>query len=303
MSFAASGYHLLKKIAIGGQGGWDYLTVDEANRRLYVSHETQVEVVDINSGTLAGIIPDTPGVHGIAIAQESGRGFVSAGRANSVTIFNLKSLETISRVSVGTKPDAIVYDPATQRVFAMNGGSDNSTAINAASGSVAGTIALGGGPEFATADGSGNVFVNLEDESLLLRIDSRALAVKDRWPVAPCQRPSSMAMDRAHHRLFIGCRSRVLAVVNSDTGKVIATFPIGDHVDATAFDPATMLIFNSTGEGTVDIFHEDTPDKYTSVERIPTHPGSKTMALDLATHQFFVPANASAQFEILTFAP
>jgi len=172
MSFAASGYHLLKKIPIGGQGGWDYLTVDEANRRLYVSHETQVEVVDIGSGTLAGKIPDTQGVHGIAIAQESGRGFISAGRANSVTIFNLKSLETISRVSVGTKPDAIVYDPASRRVFAMNGGSESSTAIDAASGSVAGTVALGGGPEFATADGSGNVFVNLEDESLLVRIDS-----------------------------------------------------------------------------------------------------------------------------------
>ena len=302
MGFAASGYHLLKRIPIGGQGGWDYLTVDEANRRLYVSHETQVEVVDINSGTLAGKIPNTPGVHGIAIAQETGRGFISAGRANSVTIFSLKTLETISQVSVGTKPDAIVYDPATRRVFAMNGGSDNSTAIDAASGSVVGTFPLGGGPEFATADGAGNLFVNLEDESLVLRIDSRALVVKDRWVVAPCQRPSSMAIDLQNHRLFIGCRSRVMAVVNSDTGKVIASFPIGDHVDATAFDQSTALIFNSTGEGTVDIFHEDAPDKYSALERIPTHAGSKTMALDLMTHQFFVPTNGSAGFEILTFA-
>ena len=302
MGFAASGYHLLKRIPIGGQGGWDYLTVDEANRRLYVSHETQVEVVDISSGTLAGKIPNTPGVHGIAIAQETGRGFISAGRANSVTIFSLKTLETISQVSVGTKPDAIVYDPATRRVFAMNGGSDNSTAIDAASGSVVGTFPLGGGPEFATADGAGNLFVNLEDESLVLRIDSRALVVKDRCVVAPCQRPSSMAIDLQNHRLFIGCRSRVMAVVNSDTGKVIASFPIGDHVDATAFDQSTALIFNSTGEGTVDIFHEDTPDKYSALERIPTHAGSKTMALDLMTHQFFVPTNGSAGFEILTFA-
>lgn len=230
-----------------------------------------------------------------------GRGFVSDGRANAVTIFNLKSLAVIARVPAGTKPDAIVYDPSTHRVFAMNGGSSTSTAIDAATGKVIGTIDLGGGPEFTVADGTGNIFVNLEDESETLRIDARALTVTNRWPLAPCERPSSLAIDRANHRLFVGCRSRVMAVVNAENGKVIVTLPIGDHVDASAFDPGTGLIFNSTGEGTVDVFLEDTPDKFSAVERIPTHAGSKTMALDSRTHQIFVPSNESGKFQVLLF--
>jgi YVTN family beta-propeller protein len=298
---APSRYHLLKTILVGGQGGWDYLSIDEANRRVYVSHETQVEVLDPDSGNVVGKIPDTLGVHGIAIAPKLGRGFTSNGRAATVTIFDLKTFAPIAQVPTGKKPDAIVYDPATSRVFAMNGGSNSSTAIDAVTGKVAGTVDLGGGPEFATADGAGNVFVNLEDESLVLRIDSRGLTVKDRWPLAPCEHPSSMAIDRANRRLFIGCRSHVMAVVNAETGKVITTFPIGDHVDASAFDPATSLIFNSTGEGAIDVFHQDSPDQYSAVERIPTHPGSKTMALDPKTHQLFVPANESGSFGVLVF--
>jgi YVTN family beta-propeller protein len=235
------------------------------------------------------------------IAPELGRGFTSNGGAGTVTVFDLKTLGPIVQVPTGKKPDAIVYDPATSRVFAMNGGSNSSTAIDAATGKVAGTIDLGGGPEFATADGAGNVFVNLEDESLVLRIDSRGLTVKDRWPLAPCERPSSMAIDPANHRLFIGCRSKVMAVVNAETGKVITTLPIGDHVDASAFDSSTGLIFNSTGEGTVDVFHQDSPDQYSPVARIPTHSGSKTMALDPKTHQLFVPANESGSFGVLVF--
>lgn len=300
-ALATSGYHLLKKIPVGGQGSWDYLTIDEANRRVYVSHETQVDVLDPDSANVIGKITNTLGVHGIAIAPELGRGFTSNGGAGTVTIFDLKTLAPIVQVPTGKKPDAIVYDPATSRVFAMNGGSNSSTAIDAATGKVAGTIDLGGGPEFATADGAGNVFVNLEDENLVLRIDSRALIVKDRWPLAPCERPSSMAIDRANHRLFIGCRSKVMAVVNAETGTVITTVPIGDHVDASAFDSFTGLIFNSTGEGTVDVFHEDSPDHYSPVARIPTHPGSKTMALDPKTHQLFVPANESGSFGVLVF--
>src|ERR1700735_830591 len=301
VALAAASYHLLKTIPVGGHGSWDYLSIDEANRRVYISHETEVEVLDPDSGNVTGKITNTLGVHGIAIAPELGRGFTSNGGAATVTIFDLKSLAPISQVPTGKKPDAIVYDSATNRVFAMNGGSNSSTAIDAATGRVAGTIDLGGGPEFATADGAGNVFVNLEDESLVLRIDSRALIVKDRWPLAPCQRPSSMAIDRANHRLFIGCRSKVMAVVNAETGKVITTLAIGDHVDASAFDPSTGLIFNSTGEGTVDVFHQDSPDQYLSITRIPTHPGSKTMALDLKTHQLFVPANESGSFNVLVF--
>jgi YVTN family beta-propeller protein len=298
---AAAGYHLLRTIPVGGTGGWDYLTVDEPGQRLFVSHETQVEVIDLALNSVSGKIPDTPGVHGIALAQEEGRGFISNGQTSTVTIFDLKTLAAISQAPAGKKPDAIVYDSSTHRVFAMNGGSNSSTVIDAASGKVLGTIALGGGPEFAAADGSGNVFVNLEDQSEVLRIDARRLTVKNRWPLAPCERPSSMAIDRVNHRLFIGCRSKVMAVVNSDTGTVIVTLPIGDHVDASAFDPATGLIFNSTGEGSVDVFHQDAPDKYSAVQRIPTHAGSKTMALDSKTHELLVPSIESGKFQILLF--
>jgi YVTN family beta-propeller protein len=298
---AASRYLLLKKLPVGGTGGWDYLIVDDANRRLYVSHETQVDVLDVDSGAVVGKIPNTSGVHGIAIAAESGRGFTSNGRASTVTIFDLKSLAILGEVPVGKKPDAIVYDPATQRVFVMNGGGDSTTAIEAATGKVVGTVDLGSGPESAAADGEGNVFVNLEDEGAIARIDSRNLSLKDRWPLAPSKAPSSMAIDRTNHRLFVGCRSQVMAVVNFDTGKVIATYPIGSHVDASAFDPSTRLIFNSTGEGTVDIFHQDSPDEYSLVERVSTRPGSKTMALDLKTHLYYVPANTPNGMEILVF--
>jgi len=300
-AFATAGYHLLRTIPVGGTGGWDYLTVDEPGQRLFVSHETHVEVIDLASNSVIGQIPDTPGVHGIALAPEEGRGFVSNGQVSTVTIFNLKTLAAIAQVPSGKKPDAIVYDPSTHRVFAMNGGSDSSTVIDAASGKVVGTIALGGGPEFAAADGSGNVFVNLEDRSEALRIDAHELKVTNRWPLAPCERPSSMAMDRANHRLFIGCRSKVMAVVNSDTGSVIVTLPIDDHVDASAFDPATGLIFNSTGAGTIDVFHQDSPDKYSAAQRIPTHAGSKTMALNSKTHELLVPSNESGNFQILLF--
>lgn len=295
----SGGYTVVKKIPIAGSGSWDYLTVDEAARRLYVSHGTQVEVVDIDSLSVVGSIPKTPGVHGIAIAPEVGRGFVSNGQANTVTIFDLKTLKPIAEVPTGQKPDAIIYDPATSRVFAFNGGSNSATAIDAASGKVAGTVNLNGGPEFAAADGNGFVFDNLEDESLLLKISSRDLKVEQRWPTAPCASPSSMAMDRPNRRLFLGCRSKVMAVVDADSGKAIATLPIGDHVDATAFDPETKLIFNSNGEGTITVIHEDSPDKYSVVETVKTAPRAKTMALDQKTHRLFLSTAENGQFEVL----
>jgi DNA-binding beta-propeller fold protein YncE len=293
------GYHVIKKIPIAGEGSWDYLTVDESARRLYVSHGTQVEVLDVDSGAIVGKIPNTPGVHGIAIAAELGRGFVSNGQSSAVTIFDLKTLNAISQVPTGKKPDAIIYDPATSRVFAFNGGSNSATAIQAADGKVAGTIDLGGGPEFAVADGSGYVYDNLEDESLVLKINSRSLKVEQRWPTAPCASPSSMAMDRPNRRLFIGCRSKVMAVMNADTGQVITTLPIGDHVDATAFDPDSRLIFNSNGEGTITVIHQDSPDKYSVVENVKTLPRAKTMALDAKTHQLFLSTAEAGQFEVL----
>jgi len=294
-----SGYAILKKIPIPGQGGWDYLAVDDAARRLYVSHGTQVEVLDIDSLQIVGNVPKTPGVHGIAIAPELGRGFVSNGQANTVTIFDLKTLKPIGETPTGQKPDAIIYDPATSRVFAFNGGGNSATAIDAASGKVAGTIGLGGGPELAAADGKGLVFNNLEDESLVLKINSRDLKVEQRWPTAPCASPSSMAMDRANRRLFIGCRSKVMAVVDADSGKVITTLPIGDHVDATAFDSETKLIFNSNGEGTVTVIRQDGPDSYSVIDTVKTLPRAKTMALDPRTHRLFLSTAENGQFEVL----
>jgi len=292
-------YHVTKKIPIPGQGGWDYLAVDEAARRLYVSHGSEVEVVDIDSGTIVGKIENTPGVHGIAIAPELGRGFVSNGQASTITIFDLKTLKRISDVPTGQKPDAIIYDPATSRVFAFNGGGNSATAIHAADGSVAGTVDLGGGPEYAVSDAAGYVYDNLEDESLVLKINAKSLKVEERWPTAPCSSPSSMAIDRPNRRLFLGCRSKVMAVMNADTGKVIATLPIGDHVDATAFDPASRLIFNSNGEGTITVIRQDGPDKYSIAETVKTLPRAKTMALDPKTHQLFLSTAEGGQFEVL----
>lgn len=296
---ADGGYAVIKKIPIPGTGSWDYLTVDAAARRLYVSHGTQVEVVDIDSLSPVGTIPKTPGVHGIALAPELGRGFISNGQSSTVTIFDLKTLKAIAEVSTGQKPDAIIYDPATSRVFAFNGDSNSATAVDAASGKVAGTVELGGGPEFAAADGKGYVFNNLEDESQLLKINSRELKVEQRWPTAPCSSPSSMAMDQHNHRLFLGCRSKVMAVVDADSGKVITTLPIGDHVDATAFDPETKLIFNSNGEGTISVIHQDSPDSYSAVETVKTVPRAKTMALDPKTHRLFLSTAENGQFEVL----
>ncbi len=296
---SAEGFSIIKKIPIAGQGSWDYLAVDESARRVYVSHGTQVEVLDVDTGAIVGKIENTPGVHGIAIAPELGRGFVSNGQSSTVTIFDLKTLKHIAEVPTGKKPDAIIYDPATSRVFAFNGGSNSATAIQAADGKVAGTVDLGGGPEFAVADGSGYVYNNLEDESLVLKINSRTLKVEQRWPTAPCASPSSMAMDRANRRLFIGCRSKVMAVMNADTGQVIATLPIGDHVDATAFDPDSRLVFNSNGEGTITVIHQDSPDKYSVAETVKTLPKAKTMALDPKTHRLFLSTAEAGQFEVL----
>jgi len=296
---SGSGYHLLKKIPVPGSGSWDYLIVDEAARRLYVSHGTQVDVLNVDSGSIVGKIPNTLGVHGIALAPELGRGFVSNGQSSTVTVFDLKTLKAVGEVKSGKKPDAIIYDPTTSRVFAFNGDGNSATVVEAKNGKVAGTIDLGGGPEFAVADGGGYVFNNLEDKNLVLKIDSRKMTVEQRWPTAPCESPSSMAMDKPHRRLFIGCRSHVMAVVNADSGKVITSLPIGDHVDATAFDPDTGLIFNSNGEGTVTVIHQDSPDNYSVLDNVKTLPRAKTMALDSKTHQLFLSTAEAGQFEVL----
>jgi YVTN family beta-propeller protein len=289
----AAGYHLLKRIEVGGEGGWDYLTVDSAARRLYVSHATRVVVIDLDKGTVVGEIPNTNGVHGIAVVPELGRGFTSNGRDNNVTVFDLKTLKAITQVKTGTNPDAIIYDPASRRVFAFNGRSNDATAIDAASGNVAGTIALGGKPEFAVADGQGTVYVNIEDKSEIAAIDSNKLAVKAHWPLAPGEEPSGLAMDRKTRRLFAVCSNKKMIVMNADNGHIVADLPIGEGTDAAAFDPETKLAFSSNGTGTLTVVHEEAPDKYTVVETAATQRGARTMALDPKTHTIYL---ATAQF-------
>jgi len=288
-SFAADpGLHVLKSYKLGGEGGWDYLKIDAASRSLFISRSTHVIVMDIETGKPVGDIPDTPGVHGIALAPELGRGFTSNGREGSVSIFDLKTFKPLEKVqNVGQNPDAILYDPATKRVFTFNGRSGDSTAIDAATGKIVGKIPLDGKPEFATSDENGKIFVNIEDKSELVALDPQNLKVLSRWPLAPCESPSGLAMDIANRRLFSGC-DKLMAVVNADTGKVIATLPIGDGVDATRFDPESKLAFASCGEGVLTVVKEDAPDKFEVVQNVPTKPGARTMALDPKTHQIFL---------------
>ena len=287
---SAPGYRVVKTLSVGGDEGWDYIAVDSGARRVYVSHGTHVVVLDADSGAVAGDIPDTQGVHGIAIASDLGKGFTSNGRANTVTIFDLKTLKSLGTVKAGTNPDAIIYDPSSKRVFTMNGRSQDTTAINAADGTVIGTLALGGKPEFAVADGKGSVFVNIEDKSELVQFDPQKLTVTHRWPLAGCEEPSGMAMDLKTRRIFSGCGNKVMTVVDADSGKLVTKVAIGDGVDANGFDPVTNLVFSSNGEGTVTVVHEDSPDIYSVVETVPTKKSARTMGLDLKTHNIFLPA-------------
>jgi DNA-binding beta-propeller fold protein YncE len=286
---AGSGYHVTRHIAVGGEGGWDYLTYDAPRKHLFLSHATQVDVVDPDAGTVIGHIPDTPGVHGIALAPDLGRGFISNGRDTSVTVFDLTTLATVAKIRVtGRNPDAIMYDPFSKRVFTFNGGGQNTTAIDATHDSVVGTLDLGGKPEFAVSDGRGGAFVNIEDKGEIVSFDTRTLAIRARWPMAGCEEPSALAYDRAHERLFSGCGNQRMMVVDATSGRVVTSAPIGDGVDAGAFDPATGLAFASTGDGNVTVLHEETPDSMRVVATVPTQRGARTMALDPGSHRVFV---------------
>lgn len=285
-----SGYKVIKTVPVPGDGFWDYVTVDGEARRIYISHSTKVVVLDADTFAVTGEITDTQGVHGIALAPELGRGFTSNGRANTATIFDLKTLKAIGTVNTGKNPDAILYDGVTKRVFTFNGGSKDATAINAADGAVAGSIDLSGRPEFAVADGKGKVFVNIENTSELVEIDAQALKILRRWPLKPCEGPSGLAMDVKNRRLFVGCDNKMMAVVNADTGQVIATPAIGDGVDATAYDPALGLALSSNGEGTLTLVKQESADKYSVVENVPTKKSARTMGLDLKTHHVVLPA-------------
>ena len=293
LAAGSSGYHVAKKTVLGGDGGWDYLTVDAKARRIYISRGTHVMVVDADSAAVVGDIPGTNGVHGIAIASDMDKGFISDGRDGNVTIFETKTLKVLGTTPAGKNPDAIIYDQASKRVFAFNGSSKDATAIDAKTGTVAGTIPLGGKPEFAAADEKGHVFVNIEDTSEIVQFDSNKLTVENRWKIAPGEEPSGLAMDRKHRRLFSVCSNKLMVVVNADTGKVVTTLPIGAGTDAAGFDPETGYAFSSNGEGTLTVVHEDSADKFSVVDTVPTQVRARTMALDTKTHQVFL---VTAQF-------
>ena len=286
----ASGYKVIKTVPLGGEGGWDYVYVDSAARRVYISRGTHTVVMDADTYAVVGDIPDTQGVHGIAIASDLGRGFTSNGRSDNVTIFDLKTLKPIGTVKTDANPDAIIYEPVSKRVFTFNGRGKNATAINAADGTVAGTIPLGGKPEFAAVDGKGTIYVNNEDTSELHHLDAQTLKELHKWPLAPCKSPSGLSMDTKNRRLYAVCDDKVSVVVDADTGKVVATPEIGNGPDASAFDPGTNDFFASCGEGILTVVHEDSPDKYTVVENVPTKRSARTMGLDLKTHNIFMPA-------------
>jgi DNA-binding beta-propeller fold protein YncE len=292
VAMAAEGtYHLIKKIPIPGDGGWDYVAADSEARRLYVSHDTEIVVLDLDSGAIVGKIAGGPDMHGAAIATEFGRGFISESNPGSVVIFDLKTLAKIGEVRVGDDPNGIIYDRETKRIFTADRGSKRITAIDAKTGKIAGTIEnLGGRTEHLASDEAGHVFLNMQDRNTLLKLDARDLKVLETWSTAPCQAPSSMDMDRAHQRIFIGCRGAgMMAVVDANSGKIVATNPIGGGVDAAEFDPKTGLVYFSTGaSGVLSIFRQKSPDEYELVENVPTQAGARTMAVYRKTGNVYV---------------
>jgi outer membrane protein assembly factor BamB len=297
---AAAGFKKVAEWKLGGEGGWDYLTVDGAGKRVYVSRSTHVMVVDLEKGTLVGDIPDTQRVHGIALAPDCGRGVITAGGTDEAVIFDVATLKVSSRLKTGKGPDATLYEPTTKRVYAFCGRGAEATVIDVAKGEVAGTIALGGQPEAGVADGAGHVYVNLEDKSEIVAIDAAKMQVTAHWSIAPGEGPSGLALDVAHHVLFSGCHNQKMVMVDAQSGKVITTLPIGGGVDGCAFDPALACAFSSNGDGTMTVVHEDAPDQFTVVENVATKRGSKTMALDPATHRAYLGA---ADFEAPAAAP
>jgi DNA-binding beta-propeller fold protein YncE len=279
-AFAQKEFKVTNRVKLGGDGFWDYLTYDDEGQRLFITRGTHVMVVDTRTLKVSGDIPELAAIHGVALAPELNRGFISNGGDNTVTIFDLKTLNKLDSVKAGDRPDAILFDPFSKRVFTFNARSQDSTVIDAAGGKVVGTIALGGKPEFPASDGQGKLYVNIEDKSQISEVDVTQLSVLHSWPLAPCEEPSALAFDVEHHRLFAGCSNKMMAVVDSGSGKVITTVPIGEGVDAGRFNPNTQEIFMSCGEGVLTIIHEDAPDKYTIRQNLPTAQGARTMALD-----------------------
>jgi YVTN family beta-propeller protein len=287
---SAQGYEVVKKAALGGDGGWDYLKVDGEARRLYIARATRVVVVDADTLAPIGEIPDTPGVHGIALAKELGRGFISNGRDDTVSIFELGTLKALGRVKTGTNPDAILYDALTHRIFVFNGRSGDVTVIDAKAGTVAGTIPIGGKLEFGVTDGAGRVFVNVEDKGEIVALDARKMKVLAHWPLAGCEEPTGLAIDVAHRRLFSVCGNKHMVVVDADQGRLVATLPIGEGSDGAGFDPERQLAFSSNGDGTLTVVHERSPERFEVVQTVATQRSARTMELDAKTHNVFLVA-------------
>ncbi len=299
---ADTSYHLLKEIPIPGKAQWDYLKVDPEANRLYLSHGTKVEVVDLATGTIVGAIEDTPGVHGIALAPKLGRLFTSNGQENKASIVDSKSLKTLSKVSTGANPDSILFEPIQSEVYTFNGRGKSATVFNPESGQIIATVDLGGKPEFATDDPqAGKIYVNLEDRSEVAVLDTKSHKVVSHWPIAPGKSASGMAIDLEHHRLFLGCDNKLMVMMDSVAGKVVATVPIGAGVDANAFDPTTQLAFSSNGEdGNTTIAREISPDKLTVIQVLKTAVGARTMALNPKTHDIYLPA-PTPSFRLLVY--
>ena len=301
----SANYVVQQRWTVGGDGKWDYLVVDGPHRHLFVARSTRVQVIDLGTGKLAAEIGGTAGVHGIALAPDLKRGFTSNGKADSVTVFDLDTLATITEVKIGGHdPDAIVYDASTKRVYTFNGHSNSATVIDGASAKEIATIPLPGRPEFAQSDGAGRIFVNLEDKNALAVMDVAKGSVQATWPLAPCDGPTGLALDTARHRVFSVCHNKLLIVSDATSGKRVAVLPIGSHVDAAAFDPATSLIFSSNGDSAdVSIVHAQSAEQYEPAGSLATAAGSKTMALDPATHLIYVPATGPSGFQVLVAGP
>jgi DNA-binding beta-propeller fold protein YncE len=286
----APGFKLAQKYPVPGDGGFDYIVFDSSANRVYASHGTEVDVLDADSGKLIGKVEDTPGVHGIAIVPELHRGFVTNGGNATVSVFDTETFKTLSKIAVAKDPDYVLYDARSKRVLVCHGDAAQITAIDPAKQAVAGKIDLGGGAEAAVVNGRGQGFVNLEESAMVVSFDPQALKVLHKWPITGCKTPTGLAMDTAANRLFIGCRSKVLAVMDAGNGKVITTLPIGERVDAVAFDADNKLIFASNWDGTVSVVRQKSADEYESAGDIQTQKSAKTMALDPKTKRLFLSA-------------
>jgi DNA-binding beta-propeller fold protein YncE len=280
-------YHITHDLKLGGDGRWDYISIDTVNHRLFIARQTRVMVVDPESGKLLGEIPGLNGAHGVALAYAAGHGFATSGRDSSVTMFDLKTLRVLRRIKAADDADAILYDPASKRVFTFNGDANSSSVIDPISGRMVRSIPLGGKPEFGVTTGHGRLYANLEDKAEIVEIDPAAMHVVRRWSLAPCEEPTGLAIDRVHHRLFSGCHNKLMAISDAAEGRLIGHVPIGGGVDGDAFDPSLQLAFASNGDGTLTVVHEDSPTSFHVVANVVTRRGARTMALDEHSHRVY----------------